>query len=151
MSEDAKIAMPVVLKMGYSLNGLRRFRKLRRVIKSLENGSTLDGACKNAGINITTLWRWRIANPRLTNLLFSIVDSRVQVAEDSLYNQVVKGNIKAVLEFLYNRAPLRWKNSAALNQTINIQQNADKKDDRFLEAPRFVFTSKRLAAPKENE
>lgn len=121
----------------------RRYKKLRTILRSLKQGTTITSACNAAGIDPSTLWFWRRDNARLTDIIYEIIDSRIQIAEDSLFKNVLAGSVNAQKEFLHNRAPNRWKADAAINQIINI--NKDKKEeetDAFKVVPRIIFTSR---------
>ena len=65
-----------------------------------------------------------ISNRLWNDIINDIIDSRIQIAEDSLFKNVLAGSVNAQKEFLHNRAPNRWKADAAINQIINI--NKDK-------------------------
>ncbi len=141
-------AMNSSTNIKYRPLAIRRFRQLRAIFKSLEGGVSIVQACKAANVNTSTLWRWRHANKKLDTLITCIIDSRIMIAEDALFQAGIKGNVKAIMAFLCNRAPERWKSGAALNQVINIQQGTKKDDDRFKEAPRFIFMD---CKPKEKQ
>lgn len=125
--------------------GIRRFRQLRAIFKSLKAGVSIAQSCKAANIDASTLWMWRQANHRLNDKIHNVIDSRIQMVEDALFNAAIKGNVKAIEDFLFNRSPLRWKNNSAINNTIFMQQNSKKDEEegqnlRFKDVPRVTFT-----------
>ena len=76
-------------------------------------------------------------------MINDIIDSRIQIAEDSLFKNVLAGSVNAQKEFLHNRAPHRWKADTAINQISNIQKNKEEESpDRFKTEPRVIFTNR---------
>lgn len=125
--------------------GVKKFRQMRAVFKSIKAGVSIVQACKAANIDPSTLWDWRQKSQRLDNLIYKIVDSRIQIVEDALFKKAAEGNVKACEMFLCNRSGGKWKTTQGINNTIFMQQNADKDKpkDGFGSTPRMVFTSLR--------
>ena len=124
--------------------GIKRFRQLRGIVKYLKAGVSITQACKGAGIEPSTLWRWRKQKPKLDLLVHAITESRVMMVEDAHFKKAMEGSVVAQIFFLCNRAPDRWHHVADIKNIIINQQSVNKPDDRFKEAPRFIFTSHRL-------
>jgi len=107
--------------------GLKRYKQLRAVIKSIQQGSPISSACTAAGINTATFWRWRVKNEKLDRLVNKIVDNRVQIVEDAVFNSAVTGDGRQQRYFLNNRSRDRWKNDSAIinNNVVTtvVQQN----------------------------
>lgn len=91
---------------------------LKPILASLKQGSSVAKAIRAVDIDYATFWHWRKQNPRLDNLVRAIKESRVEVVEDSLYVNAVKGNIIAQIFFLKNRASNRWMDKAVDIQNI---------------------------------
>lgn len=64
---------------------INKFRKLRLIFRSLQNGASLSKACEGAGINRYTLVRWRKANSKLDEAVNNIMESRNYVVEDAMF------------------------------------------------------------------
>jgi len=125
-----------------------RWRKLKAIAKSLNNGATLSAACEGASMTAWTLWHWRKDNPKIDLFIAGLLDNQIQVVEDALfrratgytYEEVTKekeeskfekrvgkviikeipSDVTACIFFLTNRAPDRWKNSRALINNTNV-------------------------------
>ena len=88
-----------------------------------EGQHTLAGAAEEAGVNASTIWRWRAADAEFdarVKLAITNFDTlRVQLVEDSLFQRLEKGEASAaeVIFFLCNRAPDRWRSVQRLEHT----------------------------------
>ena len=128
-----------------------RWKRLKAIGKSLNNGCSLKEACEGAKIRRVTLWRWRKDNPKIDNFIKSLLDNRVQEVEDALFKRakgyryeeitkereesasekkIVKVVIKEVapdttacLAILFNEKSEKWKDRRALVQNTNIIKN----------------------------
>ena len=122
--------------------GVRHFKQIRTILKSLKNGVSITQACKAANIDPATLYVWRRRTTHLDDLMNDIIDSRIQIMEDAHYKKGIEGSVVAQIFFLCNRAPQRWHNVADIKNIIyNMNQaKTEESVDRFKEAPRVVFT-----------
>lgn len=113
-------------------------KKIKAVIGFLKAGQNLDYSIQKAGIKGRATWyRWEANSPRLANLRrraeevsCSLRDSMV---EDSLLNAcTVKKNVLAMIFYLTNRMPDRWKDKRAVATQTNItkveQTNVAERD-----------------------
>jgi hypothetical protein len=128
-----------------------RFKKLRAIAKSLQNGSALGAACEAAQLNRITLWKWRKQDERLNIFIKILLEHQIQVVEDALfrracgyrYEEITKEREESTLEkrtakvvtkevapdstacmfYLMNRAPERWADKRALVNNTNIIKN----------------------------
>jgi hypothetical protein len=127
--------------------GIKRFRQYRAIFKSLKAGVSITQACKDANIDPHTLWDWRQVNDRLNRKVHGIIDSRIQIVEDKLYNKALEGSTASIIFFLCNRGPDRWHNVADIKNII-INQNArkDEDDNNLLKnrPERIVFTDEKI-------
>jgi len=98
-------------------------RKIKSITTLLKAGNTRYNACKAAGITTMTLWSWCKNNRRLNLLIHAIVEDRIQLVEDALYQSAVGGNQTAQIFFLMNRAPERWADKRALVNNYNVIKN----------------------------
>jgi hypothetical protein len=119
--------------------GIKRFKKLRAIFKSLKNGSSICKACAAASVDVSTLWQWRKDNEKLDVKIIAIIDSRIQVVEDALYKTACNGNTTAQIFFLTNRASERWADKRALvnnhvvnNITNNPYKNINEDDLKLI-------------------
>lgn len=84
-------------------------RTARKVLESLQMGNSIVGACQQAGMDVSTFYKWRRHSPVLDKAVKGIVESRVQLVEDALYRAALDGNTTAQIFFLTNRDKDRWK------------------------------------------
>jgi hypothetical protein len=126
--------------------GVRHYKQLRAIFKSLRAGVSITQSCKAAGIDPSCLWLWRKKSNRLDIIINSITDSRVMMVEDALFKKALEGSVAAQVFYTCNRAPDRWHNVADIKNIIYNMPGAQKDEptDRFKEAPRFIFTAKKL-------
>ncbi len=97
--------------------------KLKSIISSLKKGNTVEEACRQAGINQSTLWKWRQKEDRIDGMIYRAIESRIQLVEDALFNSAIKGVPAAQIFFLKNRKPDRWKDTrGAVNNHIAVSQ-----------------------------
>lgn len=93
----------------------KRRHKIKKIVKLLKEGELVNTAVKAAGISRATLYRWRKEHPRLDKLVEEAINlcdnTRTSVVEDSLFAKAQAGNIIAMIFYLTNRAPNRWKNN----------------------------------------
>ncbi len=105
--------------MGLKLIGITaRRKKTSIVLRNLMAGNAMSKACSEANVGMTTFYRWRQKSNRLNNLVINILESRIQMVEDSLFNTAMRGNFAAIRFFLLNRGMGRWKDDPQF-QIIN--------------------------------
>jgi transposase-like protein len=68
---------------------LKRWKVLRVIAKSLNNGATITKACDGAGIRSVTLWRWRKQNPKIDAFVEKALTNQIHVVEDALFKRAV--------------------------------------------------------------
>jgi len=113
-------------------------KKIQAIIENLKKGHTMENACKLAGVDYVTFWRWRKKSPQLARKIEEVYESRIQIVEDVLWKKAMRGNITAIIFLLTNRAPDRWRDRRAVvnNQIINrVNAGSDngKVDKEFQE------------------
>ena len=87
----------------------RRTTTIAAILASLEKGSTLVAACKAGGIAPYTLRIWRKGDENLEKDVQARRASQIDIVEDALFSQALKGNVRAQMFFLANRAPDQWQ------------------------------------------
>ena len=90
------------------------------VLLHLAEGHPIVSACKGAGIDVVTLWRWRQKYSIIDEIIKICLHGRNMVVEDSLYNQAIKGNIAAIVFYLCNRAKEDWVNVQKVEGNIKV-------------------------------
>lgn len=121
----------------------KRKLKIQAVLESLKNGVSLFEACKQADVGWSTFWKWRKQDKELDDEVNQIIEARTQIVEDALFKAAIEGNVTAMIFWLCNRRPDRWKNinkaelsiSSDIDQAIIairkiITEDGSKKDDK---------------------
>jgi len=155
-----------------------RWKRLKAITKSLDNGASLTAACKGVGIRFVTLWRWRKDNPKIDAFIQKALDNQIQIVEDALFKRatgyryeevtkereesasekrIAKVVVKEVLPdttaqifYLTNRAPEKWKDRRALvNNTVINNPKDSKRKDPFKDIP--VPVLKRMVDQSEGK
>lgn len=80
------------------------------LIENLANGHGVKESCDLSNISHATYYKWIATDSKFKTAIEKAKDSRIQIAEDSLLEQVKKGNPTSTIFFLCNRAPDRWRN-----------------------------------------
>lgn len=106
-----------------------KYKKIRIVLATIRRGQPLHVACATAKIDPSTFWRWRKAEERLDTITRNIIESRIQVVEDSLFKSCINGQVAAQIFYLTNRAPERWADRRAVVNNTQILSNVDAKLD----------------------
>lgn len=91
---------------------------LYAIFKSLVNGATLLEACEAVGIDRSTLWRWQKKYPTVQEAINYITATRIEIVEDALYKKAVMGHVTAMIFWLCNRAPHRWRNLNRIEHAV---------------------------------
>ena len=94
------------MKSKYSEVVEKKFELIEGWVRS---GLTNEQVAKNLGISKVTLYKYRDEHPELAELLKrtkEIVDYEV---ENALYKKAMEGNIAAIIFWLKNRRPDKWK------------------------------------------
>lgn len=73
------------------------------------DGLTEEQIAQNMGINRKTLWEWKTQHPPIGNALKSGADVADYQVENALYKAALDGNITAMIFWLKNRKPKKWK------------------------------------------
>lgn len=80
------------------------------IISSLENAVSITKACESAEVSRKTFYEWCHKDPDFKAKVYAAKESRIAVAEDQLFKNVMEGSQKAIEFYLCNRAKLRWQN-----------------------------------------
>lgn len=88
---------------------INRQKRQEGFLKSLEGGVSVLKASKAAGIDYSTIWRWRRDDKKFSDKVLTILDSRIMIVEDALFLNAAKGNLGAQIFWLKNRSQGRWK------------------------------------------
>lgn len=98
--------------------------KKRAIIENLANGKTVTKTCDLVGINPDTFYEW-CKDKNFKDAIQKAKDSRIEIAEDSLLVQVIKGIPISTIFYLCNRASDRWHNVNKIEHNLS-NENIDK-------------------------
>jgi hypothetical protein len=90
-----------------------------RVVALLSEGKHFSTAAVLVGIDATTIWRWRRADPdfdaKVKPLMLENDEDRVSLVEETLFERIVAGKAAPaeVIFWLKNRCPQRWKDKVS--------------------------------------
>ena len=91
-----------------AMNATKNKERTETFLESLRRGVSVLKASKTAGIDYSTIWRWRKKYKIFDSQVLAILDSRTQIVEDALFMNAASGNITAQIFWLKNRASDRW-------------------------------------------
>lgn len=91
------------------------------IIESLKDGATVSAACTGANINRNTFYKWYEEDTEFAKQVDAAQKSRVHHVEDSLFKKAMQGNLTAIIFFLCNRSPEKWKNVQKVEASLNGQ------------------------------
>jgi len=123
--------------------------RLNNFIKSLESGVSVLRACKTAGIDYATIWRWRKRYPEFDEQIKSIMDSRTQIVEDSLFINATRGNLGAQIFWLKNRSQGRWQDVQNIKVKGKLETGLSKEEED--EIIRLAFRAVKGDMPPEDK
>jgi len=94
---------------------------LAAILESLTNGATITEACKAAGIERSTLWRWQQKYPSVREAVEFALQARIEIVEDALFKKAAMGHVTAMIFWLCNRAPDRWRNVQKIEHSGKVE------------------------------
>jgi len=111
------------------------------VLASLANGATIGESCVAAGIGRQSYYEWMHRDAGFNKASFEAQNSRVAVVEDALMTTAIGGNITALIFWLCNRAPDRWK--SINNTTHTFSREMDESLMRLTEVIKAASDKKK--------
>ena len=119
-------------------------KKIEKVLESISKGASIKSACDAAKINRVTFWRWKRKDPENEAKYYEVIDSRTLAVEDAIYNKAIEGDTTAMIFWLKNRDPIRWKDRV---------EPKERKEEMPREAreSRVMELMKKLRFSKEKE
>lgn len=84
--------------------------KKKAVLQSLKKGASVTDAMEAIGMDRTTFYVWKKNDSAFAAMVLQTEAVAIQVVEDALWNKAADGHPTAMIFYLCNRAPKRWKN-----------------------------------------
>jgi len=85
----------------------------RQIVSLLLEGKARANACAEAGVSRATFYRWLKKDKRFAREVAEAEELAVMLVEDALYLKAIKGDVRAMIFFLTNKRPERWKAEGA--------------------------------------
>lgn len=71
------------------------------------------------GVCVTTVYDWMNKNPEIAAAIKKGRDKSIDMVENALFNSAINGNVTAMIFYLKNRAPERYKDRVDNNINTN--------------------------------
>jgi len=110
--------------------------KKRRVLESISRGSRVIDACRAANIGRRTFYDWLKNDPQFAVQVAHTEEAASQAVEDALFVSAVSGKIPAIIFWLCNREPDRWRSVTKLEHRTSSDS---EKLDEIQEAQRKLL------------
>jgi hypothetical protein len=81
----------------------------RQILEALGSGLPRYKACETVGISLATFYRWLNQDKKFAREVAEAEEVAVMLVEDALYAKAIKGDVRAMIFFLTNRRPNKWK------------------------------------------
>jgi len=82
--------------------------KQRKFIEILKNSlGIVTTSCKKANVSRATYYLWKNGNPEFSKLCDEVIDITVDVVEQSLLNNIIKGDTTAIIFYLKTKGKSR--------------------------------------------
>jgi len=108
----------------------------KALIESLKQGAFITTACDKVGISRDSFYDWYHKDKKFRDEVDKALTSRIKIVEDVLFKKALEGNVTAIIFFLCNRDPERWKNVQRVETLtklepikIEIKQTKDEKEE----------------------
>jgi len=111
---------------------IKRQKRKEGFLESLDNGVSILKASKGAGVDYSTIWRWRRDDPEFDTKVTAIMDSRIMIVEDALFLNAAKGNLGAQIFWLKNRSGGRWKDKTEEDVNLNVKGGLDFNEYKYM-------------------
>lgn len=83
--------------------------KLKEIEEWAGQGKRLADVASKMGIGRSTLFRWRERSEAIRDALKKGDDNAVETAEQTLFDLAIGGNIAALIFYLKNKRPNKWR------------------------------------------
>ncbi len=93
------------------------------------DGLTDDEIAHNMGISRSTLYEWKKKFPDISDTLKEGKDYADYEIENALFNSAKGGNVTAMIFWLKNRRPAKWRERVEDNQNLNNLDSVVIEDD----------------------
>ena len=83
--------------------------KLQLLEEWSTQGLYIKDIASKMGISVTTVYDWMNKNPKIAAAIKKGRDKSIDMVENALFKSAINGNVTAMIFYLKNRAPERYK------------------------------------------
>ena len=93
--------------------------KLQLLEEWYTQGLCIKDIDKKMGISVTTVYDWMNKDPKIAAAIKKGRDKSIDMVENALFKSAINGNVTAMIFYLKNRAPERYKDRVDNNINTN--------------------------------
>lgn len=93
--------------------------KLQLLEEWSTQGLYIKDIAAKMGISVTTVYDWMNKNPEIAAAIKKGRDKSIDMVENALFKSAINGNVTAMIFYLKNRAPERYKDRVDNNINTN--------------------------------
>ena len=95
--------------------------KLQLLEEWSTQGLYIKDIAAKMGISVTTVYDWMNKNPKIAAAIKKGRDKSIDMVENALFKSAINGNVTAMIFYLKNRAPERYKERVDNNINTDIK------------------------------
>ena len=95
--------------------------KLQLLEEWSTQGLYIKDIAAKMGISVTTVYDWMNKNPEIAAAIKKGRDKSIDMVENALFKSAINGNVTAMIFYLKNRAPERYKDRVDNNINTDIK------------------------------
>lgn len=104
-----------------SITDWETVEKLQLLEEWSTQGLYIKDIAAKMGISVTTVYDWMNKNPEIAAAIKKGRDKSIDMVENALFKSAINGNVTAMIFYLKNRAPERYKDRVDNNINTNIK------------------------------
>lgn len=104
-----------------SITDWETVEKLQLLEEWSTQGLYIKDIAAKMGISVTTVYDWMNKNPKIAAAIKKGRDKSIDMVENALFKSAINGNVTAMIFYLKNRAPERYKDRVDNNINTNIK------------------------------
>lgn len=125
-------------------------RKVAFIQAYKNKACNVSHACQAIGISRPTYYTWRKEDKEFEEKVYEAEQGLIDVAENQLMENILKGKETSLIFFLTNRSSDRWKHKSEQQQTVRMEFDGDVTlDSKFKQHLENVMH--RLGTPVQRE
>ncbi len=111
-----------------------RLNRKQAVLSSIGFGCTVTEACRKANIGRTTFYNWLRDDDAFRDAVMHSEQLAIAAVEDALWAKAITGHPTAMIFYLCNRVPERWKNVNRIEtEQLHIVITPEERRERIAE------------------